>query len=46
MVFSWVKRTAFHPGGRHGRGLVEDGAYAAKERALILAWIRARSAAP
>jgi alpha-beta hydrolase superfamily lysophospholipase len=37
------KRTAFYPGGWHGWAIVENAPYAAKARALILAWIRARS---
>jgi alpha-beta hydrolase superfamily lysophospholipase len=37
------KRTAFYPGGWHGWGIVETAPYAANARALILAWIRARS---
>lgn len=37
------KRTAFYPGGWHGWDIVEQAPYASKARALILAWIRARS---
>jgi len=36
------KRTAFYPGAFHGWDLVEDAPYAARVRALVLAWIRAR----
>lgn len=36
------KRTAFYPGGFHGWDLVESAPYAAKVRALVLAWLRAR----
>jgi alpha-beta hydrolase superfamily lysophospholipase len=42
-VGSKDKRTAFYPGGWHGWGIVENAPYAGKARALILAWIRARS---
>ncbi|HZO33537.1 MAG TPA: alpha/beta fold hydrolase [Gaiellaceae bacterium] len=35
------KRTALYPGGYHGWDLVEDAPYAAKVRALVLAWVRA-----
>lgn len=35
------KRTALYPGGYHGWDLVEDAPYAAKVRALVLAWLRA-----
>jgi alpha-beta hydrolase superfamily lysophospholipase len=35
------KRTAFYPGGFHGWDIVEDAPYAAKARALVLAWLRA-----
>jgi len=37
------KRTAFYPGAFHGWDIVEDAPYAARARALVLAWIRARS---
>jgi alpha-beta hydrolase superfamily lysophospholipase len=37
------KRTALYPGGWHGWGIVEDAPYAASARALIAAWLRARS---
>jgi alpha-beta hydrolase superfamily lysophospholipase len=37
------KRTALYPGGFHGWNIVEDAPYAAKARALILGWIRARA---
>jgi alpha-beta hydrolase superfamily lysophospholipase len=37
------KRTAFYPGGFHGWAIVESAPYAARARALILNWIRARS---
>jgi alpha-beta hydrolase superfamily lysophospholipase len=37
------KRTALYPGGWHGWGIVEDAPYAASARALITAWLRARS---
>jgi pimeloyl-ACP methyl ester carboxylesterase len=36
------KRTALYPGAFHGWQLVEDAPYAAKVRALVLAWMRAR----
>jgi alpha-beta hydrolase superfamily lysophospholipase len=36
------KRTALYPGSYHGWDLVEDAPYAAKVRALVLAWVRAR----
>ena len=36
------KRTAFYPGAFHGWDLVEDAPYAARVRALVLEWIRAR----
>ena len=35
------KRTALYPGAFHGWQLVEDAPYAARTRALVLAWIRA-----
>jgi pimeloyl-ACP methyl ester carboxylesterase len=35
------KRTALYPGAFHGWQLVEDAPYAARARALVLAWIRA-----
>jgi alpha-beta hydrolase superfamily lysophospholipase len=38
------KRTALYPGGFHGWDIVEDAPYAAKARALILGWVRRRSA--
>jgi pimeloyl-ACP methyl ester carboxylesterase len=34
------KRTAFYPGVSHGWDIVEDAPYAAKARALVLAWLR------
>ncbi len=37
------KRSAFYRGSWHGWSLVQDAPFAAKTRALILAWIRARS---
>jgi alpha-beta hydrolase superfamily lysophospholipase len=37
------KRTAFYPGGWHGWSIVETAPYAARARALVLAWIHARS---
>jgi len=37
------KRTALYPGGWHGWDIVEQAPYAARARALVLAWIRARS---
>jgi alpha-beta hydrolase superfamily lysophospholipase len=37
------KRTALYRGGWHGWGIVEAAPYAANARALIVAWIRARS---
>src|SRR5205823_4603029 len=37
------KRLALYPGTWHGWAIVESAPYAAKARALILAWIRARS---
>ncbi|HSP71904.1 MAG TPA: alpha/beta fold hydrolase [Gaiellaceae bacterium] len=37
------KRTALYPGGFHGWDIVEDAPYAARARALVLRWIRARS---
>lgn len=37
------KRTAFYPGGFHGWDLVESAPYAARARALVLGWLRARS---
>jgi len=37
------KHTALYPGGWHGWGIVETAPYAASARALIAAWIRARS---
>jgi alpha-beta hydrolase superfamily lysophospholipase len=37
------KRTAFYPGAFHGWSIVETAPYAARARALILSWIRARS---
>jgi alpha-beta hydrolase superfamily lysophospholipase len=37
------KRTAFYPGGWHGWAIVETAPFAANARALITAWIRARS---
>jgi pimeloyl-ACP methyl ester carboxylesterase len=37
------KRTALYPGASHGWDIVEYAPYAAKARALVLAWIRARS---
>jgi len=36
------KRTALYPGAFHGWELIEDAPYAARVRALVLAWIRAR----
>lgn len=36
------KRTALYPGAFHGWDIVEDAPYAAKARALVLAWLRAR----
>jgi alpha-beta hydrolase superfamily lysophospholipase len=36
------KRAVYYPGGWHGWELVQDAPFAAKTRALILAWIRAR----
>jgi alpha-beta hydrolase superfamily lysophospholipase len=42
-VGSKDKRTAFYPGGWHGWGIVETAPYAARARALILAWIHTRS---
>ena len=36
------KRIALYPGAFHGWQLVEDAPYAAKVRALVLAWMRAR----
>jgi alpha-beta hydrolase superfamily lysophospholipase len=38
------KRIALYPGGFHGWEIVEDAPYAAKARALVFGWIRARSA--
>ncbi|HEY7397761.1 MAG TPA: alpha/beta fold hydrolase [Gaiellaceae bacterium] len=37
------KRTALYPGAFHGWQLVEDAPYAARVRALVLAWLRSRS---
>lgn len=37
------KRTALYPGGFHGWDIVEDAPYAARARALVLRWLRARS---
>jgi pimeloyl-ACP methyl ester carboxylesterase len=37
------KRTAFYPAAFHGWSIVETAPYAARARALILSWIRARS---
>jgi pimeloyl-ACP methyl ester carboxylesterase len=37
------KRTALYPGGWHGWAIVETAPFAANSRALIAAWIRARS---
>ena len=37
------KRTALYPGAFHGWDIVEDAPYAARARALILAWLRAHS---
>jgi alpha-beta hydrolase superfamily lysophospholipase len=37
------KRTALYPGGFHGWDIVEDAPYAARARALVLQWLRARS---
>jgi hypothetical protein len=37
------KRTAFYPGGIHGWAIVETAPDAARARALILNWIRARN---
>jgi alpha-beta hydrolase superfamily lysophospholipase len=37
------KRTALYPGGFHGWDLVEDAPYAARARALVLAWLRKRA---
>jgi pimeloyl-ACP methyl ester carboxylesterase len=42
-VASRDKRTAFYRGSLHGWQLVQDAPFAAKTRALILGWIRARS---
>lgn len=37
------KRLVLYPGGFHGWDLVESAPYAAKARALVLGWLRARS---
>lgn len=37
------KRSVFYPGSLHGWELVQNAPFAAKTRALILAWMRARS---
>ena len=37
------KRTAFYPGGWHGWAIAETAPHAANARALITAWIHARS---
>jgi pimeloyl-ACP methyl ester carboxylesterase len=37
------KRLVMYPGGFHGWSIVETAPYAARARALVLAWIRARS---
>jgi pimeloyl-ACP methyl ester carboxylesterase len=42
-VGSRDKRTAIYRGSRHGLDLVQAGPYAARARALILAWIRSHS---
>jgi hypothetical protein len=42
-VGSHDKRTAFYPGYLHGWQLVQAAPYAARTRALIMAWIHARS---
>jgi len=42
-VGSRDKRTVFYPGSLHGWELVQYAPFAARTRALILAWIRARS---
>jgi alpha-beta hydrolase superfamily lysophospholipase len=42
-VGSRDKRSVFYAGGWHGWGLVQDAPFAARTRALIRAWIRARS---
>jgi len=34
------KRTAFYSGAYHGWDIVEDAPYAARARALVLAWLR------
>jgi dienelactone hydrolase len=36
------KRTALYPGSWHGWEIVQDAPYAARARALVLEWIRAR----
>jgi hypothetical protein len=41
-VIRYRAHTALYPGGYHGWDLVEDAPYAAKVRALVLAWLRAR----
>lgn len=38
------KRLALYPGGFHGWSIVEEAPYAARARALVLAWLRARGA--
>jgi pimeloyl-ACP methyl ester carboxylesterase len=43
-VGSRDKRTAIYPGSGHGVDLVRSGSHAARARALIVAWIRSRSA--
>ena len=37
------KRTALYPGGFHGWDIVEDAPYAARARALVLAWLKQRA---